>query len=125
MQNAESEIEGTVTRRAHYDGEQIRLDEAYRMEPNTKLLVTLLPAGQGDGDREELFRLSTIALARAYGDAEPEYSLEMIRMAIRSMKEGDVVLTPFIGDLDPQRTGRANSTQSPTLVIKEPGPHSG
>jgi hypothetical protein len=55
------------------------VDEAYKIEPNTELLVTVLSRGHGDSDRGELFQLSTIPLARAYGDAEPEYSLEMIK----------------------------------------------
>jgi len=71
----------TVTLHAHFDGEQIRLDEPYEFEPNTKLLITVLPKRQGTGDRVEWLDVSITGLAQAYGDNEPEYPLEMIKEA--------------------------------------------
>jgi len=71
----------TVTLHAHFDGEQIRLDEPYEFEPNTKLLITVLPKRQGTGEREEWLDVSITGLAQAYGDNEPEYPLEMIEEA--------------------------------------------
>jgi hypothetical protein len=38
---------------AHFDGQHILLDEAVELEPNTKLLVTVLPK---DVEREEWLR---------------------------------------------------------------------
>jgi hypothetical protein len=66
----------TVTLHAHFDGEQIRLDEPYELQPNTKLLVTVLPNEQSEGEQGEWLYLSKMSLAQAYGDNEPEYSLE-------------------------------------------------
>ena len=65
----------TRTLRAHFDGNQILLDEPFELEPNTELLVTVLPkASEEDG--EGWGRLSLEILARAYSDDEPEYSLD-------------------------------------------------
>ncbi len=64
---------------AHFDGEHIRLDEPCELEPNTRLLVTVLPKEQEDEEREAWFRLSSEGLARAYGEEEPEYPIELIK----------------------------------------------
>ena len=62
---------------AHFDGQQILLDEPCELEPNTKLLVTVLP--NHDSDQESWQRLSHETLARAYGDDEPDYSVGSIK----------------------------------------------
>ncbi len=64
---------------AHFDGEHIRLDEPCELEPNTRLLVTVLPKEQEDEEHEAWLRLSSEGLARAYGEEEPEYPIELIR----------------------------------------------
>jgi hypothetical protein len=69
-----------VTLRAHFDGNQILLDEPFELEPNTELLVTVLPKSLAD-ERSAWTRLSLESLARAYGDDEPEYSLDLIKEA--------------------------------------------
>ena len=61
---------------AHFDGKQIVLDEPFELEPNMKIVVTILPA---DDEREDWARLAMQSLERAYGDDEPEYSLDMIK----------------------------------------------
>lgn len=66
-----------VTLRAHFDGEQIRLDEPFKLEPGTPLIVTVCP--KEDHDREDWLRLSALSLEEAYGEEEPEYSLDMIK----------------------------------------------
>jgi hypothetical protein len=63
---------------AHFDGKQILLDEAVELEPNTKLLVTVLPK---DSEREAWLKLAAKGLQHAYGDEEEEYSLELIKEA--------------------------------------------
>jgi hypothetical protein len=68
------------TLRAHFDGKQILLDEPFELEPNMKLIVTVLPESS-TGEREDWARLSLENLARAYGDDEPEYSLDLIKEA--------------------------------------------
>jgi hypothetical protein len=69
----------TKTLRAHFDGSQILLDEPFELEPNTELMVTVLPTS--DEEREDWTRLSLESLARAYSDDEPEYSLDLIKEA--------------------------------------------
>ena len=70
----------TVTLSAHFDGQQIQLDEPFELEPNTKLLITVLPK-QTDDERTDWLRASMGGLENAYGEAEPEYSLEQITKA--------------------------------------------
>ena len=70
----------TKTLRAHFDGKQILLDEPFELELNAKLIVTVLP-NSSDKEREDWAGLSLEGLARAYGDDEPEYSLDLIKEA--------------------------------------------
>ena len=70
----------TVNLRAHFDGKQILLDEPFELEPNTELMVTILPKSLDD-EREDWARLALESLERAYGDNEPEYSLDLIKEA--------------------------------------------
>ncbi len=69
------------TLRAHFDGNQILLDEPCELEPDTKLIVTVLPKDNSDGEREAWLRLSMKKLEDAYGQDEPEYSLDLIKEA--------------------------------------------
>ena len=68
----------TVSLRAHYDGERIQLDEPFDLPSDVPLLVTVL-VSEPDTEREAWIATSRQALARAYGDAEPEYALADIR----------------------------------------------
>jgi len=65
--------------RAHYDGNQIVLDEPFELEPNTKLVVTVVPREQADEERQDWMNMALSRLAEAYGDDEPEYPLEAIK----------------------------------------------
>jgi hypothetical protein len=65
-----------VTLRAHFDGEQIRLDEPFRLEPNTPL--TIIIGHETDEDQDWLV-LSASSLEAAYGENEPEYPLDLIK----------------------------------------------
>lgn len=67
----------SVTLKAHYDGERIQLDEPFDLPRNAALLVTVL--AEGNGDRVAWFAASKAALARAFGDDEPEYTPADIR----------------------------------------------
>lgn len=69
-----------VTLRAHFDGQKICLDEPFEMEPDTELIVTVLPKRSMDEERAEWFRLSEQNLAAAYGEDEVEYSLDQIKV---------------------------------------------
>ncbi|MDQ3258519.1 MAG: hypothetical protein M3R15_32330 [Acidobacteriota bacterium] len=70
----------TRTLRAHFDGNQILLDEPFELEPNVELIIIVLPKSS-DEEREDWTRLSLENLARAYDDDEPEYSLDLIKEA--------------------------------------------
>ena len=70
----------TVTLRAHFDGKQILLDEPFDLEPNMELIVTVRYKAVHE-EREAWARLSLESLERAYGDDEPDYSLDLIREA--------------------------------------------
>ena len=67
------------TIRAHYDGEQIRLDEPCQLAADTKLLVVVVPNQPTDGESEDWALLSLQGLEAAYGDQEPEYSSDAIK----------------------------------------------
>ncbi len=68
----------TVILKAHYDGEHIVLDEPFEFPPNASLVVTVVPpeTAQTDNERSAWSVLGAQCLARAYGDAEPEYTLD-------------------------------------------------
>lgn len=67
----------SVTLRAHFNGTQVVLDEPFSLEPDMKLLVTILPEnGDADAERDEWLRFSAAGLNAAYGDDEPEYTLD-------------------------------------------------
>lgn len=69
------------TLRAHFDGSQILLDEPYELEPDTKLIVTVLPKDNSNAEHEAWLHLSMKKLEDAYADDEPEYSLDLIKEA--------------------------------------------
>lgn len=69
----------TVSFSAHFDGERIRLDDPVELEPNTKLIVTILP--KENGEREAWLTLSRERLAAAYDEREEEYAVDSIREA--------------------------------------------
>lgn len=68
----------TIALKAHYDGKQIILDEKFDFAPNTQLLVTVLSPVPFEDEQDAWSRLSCQNLARAYGDNEPDYSLDDI-----------------------------------------------
>jgi hypothetical protein len=61
---------------AHYDGDQIRLDEPFRLPKDARLLVVLMSEPT---EGEAWAGLSMAALARAYANDEPEYSTSDVR----------------------------------------------
>jgi hypothetical protein len=72
----------TTVIRAHFDGHQIILDEPSKLdelEPNTKLIVTVVPPDQSDSERDAWMNMALSRLAEAYGEDEPEYPLELIK----------------------------------------------
>ena len=69
----------SVTVKAHFDGERIQLDEPVELQRNTPLLVTVLPNPDQDYDRAAWAAAGKRALARAFADDEPEYTLADVR----------------------------------------------
>jgi hypothetical protein len=76
----------TITLRAHFDGERILLDDPYDLKPNTNLLVTVLRAP--DDEEKAWLALSIKGLETAYSDAEPDYSLSLIKEANPNYEAG-------------------------------------
>jgi hypothetical protein len=70
-----------ITLPAHFDGEQIVLDTPYALEPQTKLLVTVLANPDPKDERSDWLQASASGLANAYGPDEVEYSLQLIKKA--------------------------------------------
>ncbi len=66
-----------ITLHAHYDGSQILLDEPYEFQPDTRLLITVIPPDTAYNSAWENFSLQ--GLAAAYDPAEPEYALSMVK----------------------------------------------
>ena len=64
---------------AHFDGERICLDEPFDLEPNAKLIVTILPGQKSDNEHEAWLQLSGQRLFDAYGENEPEYSSNLLK----------------------------------------------
>ncbi|MCH8293413.1 hypothetical protein IH992_20215 [Candidatus Poribacteria bacterium] len=64
---------------AHFDGERICLDEPFDLEPNAKLIVTILPGQEFDNEHEAWLHLSGQRLEDAYGENEPEYSSDLLK----------------------------------------------
>ena len=63
--------------RAHYDGNQILLDEPAALPLNAQLRIAVMPDSiKSDEEKEEWFRLAAANLARAYEDDEPEYTMD-------------------------------------------------
>ena len=64
----------TLTIRAHFNGTNVVFDEAADLEPNTKLLVTVVDA-ETESERTEWANFSANGLNEGYGDDEPEYTI--------------------------------------------------
>ncbi len=69
----------TVTLSAHFNGENIQLDEPFVLSADARLLVTILPDNLSDVERHEWYALSKSGLAHAYSDDEPDYPNSLLR----------------------------------------------
>jgi len=67
-----------ITLPAHFDGERILLDEPFDLPQNASLIVTVLPPGTAVEDASWAVTAS-MGLARAYGEDEPEYSVDDVK----------------------------------------------
>ncbi len=66
-----------ITLQAHFDGQQILLNEPFDLQPGTQLIITVVPLP--DAEQESWYALSAQNLAEAYSDNEPTYSLTLIK----------------------------------------------
>jgi hypothetical protein len=66
----------TVALTAHFDGEKVQFDEPCKIDANARLVVVVLPP---EGERHAWSQFSALQLAKAYGDAEPEYTAADLR----------------------------------------------
>ena len=67
----------TITLRAHFDGKQILLNDPYELQPNTNLLVVVIPPP--DAEQRAWLTLSAQGLNAAYGADEPDYPTTLIK----------------------------------------------
>ena len=67
----------SITLNAHFNGQQIMLDEPFEIPSNAKLLVTVLQ--DTDSERADWVAFSAVALARGYSENEPEYGLSNLK----------------------------------------------
>lgn len=67
-----------ITLAAHFDGERIQLDEPFELPLNVPLMVTVLQPGAAADDSSWAVTAS-MGLSRAYGDDEPEYSIDDVK----------------------------------------------
>lgn len=68
-----------ITVPAHFDGERICLDEPFDLEPNAKLIVTILPDQEFDNEHETWLHLSCQRLEAAYAENDPEYPSDLLK----------------------------------------------
>ena len=68
-----------VTLRAHFDGQYIRLDEPFELEPDTALIVTVLPAVPVTDEDGAWAVLAGQGLAAAYSADAVEYPASAIK----------------------------------------------
>ena len=59
--------------KAHFDGEQIQLNEPCVLEKGAQLIVTVV-APELIAEREAWFNFASQSFARCYGPDEPEYT---------------------------------------------------
>ena len=72
---------------AHFDGDNIILDEPFDLKPGTKLLVTVLDE-QLSTEHHGWLSVSKRGLEKAFGIDEPEYTLDSIKEANPDYKGG-------------------------------------
>ena len=60
-----------------FDGKRICSDEPFDLEPNAKLIVTILPNQESDNDRRNWWHLSGQRLEADYTENEPEYPSDL------------------------------------------------
>jgi hypothetical protein len=66
-----------ITLQAHFDGQQILLNEPFDLQPGTQLIVTVVPSP--DAEPEAWYAFSTQNMATAYSNDEPDYDSTLVK----------------------------------------------
>ncbi|MBP0028942.1 hypothetical protein PN466_10045 [Roseofilum reptotaenium CS-1145] len=66
-----------VSLSAHFDGKSIQLDQPYKLEPNTKLIITVIP--EQSEEQKSWLNLSSNHLNSAYS-SDDDYPLDAIKV---------------------------------------------
>jgi hypothetical protein len=61
------------------DSRHLKLKKPINIAPGSKVMITIGPA-EGVSEEQEWYLLSSQGLEEAYGEAEPDYSLEKIKI---------------------------------------------
>lgn len=69
--------------KATYDGTQFLPDEPLDIPPNSRAIVVIM-----NQEEEDWYALANRSLNRAYGDNEPEYSLDQLKEPNEGYEEG-------------------------------------
>jgi hypothetical protein len=64
-----------ITLQAHFDGQQILLNEPFDLQPGTQLIVTVVQPAE----TEAWYALSAQSLSAAYSDDEPDYDSTLVK----------------------------------------------
>ncbi|MDO8549529.1 MAG: hypothetical protein Q7S39_05165 [Ignavibacteria bacterium] len=68
-----------ITLPAHFDGNSIILDTPFTLQPDDKLLVTVLQSKSETDEKNDWITSSLFQLNKAYSEDEPEYPLSLIK----------------------------------------------
>jgi len=68
-----------ITLPAHYDGSSIVLDAPFSLQPNDRLLITVLQNEPGKDEEKEWVASSLSQLNKLYTEGEPEYPVSLIK----------------------------------------------
>ena len=68
-----------VTLPAHYDGKKIVLDTPFNLNPDDKLLITILSSESSMDERKDWIASSLSSLNNAYNEDELVYSSSLIK----------------------------------------------
>ncbi len=68
-----------ITLPAHYDGSSIVLDTDFNLQPNDKLLITVLQYETDMDEKKEWTASSLSQLNKLYTEDEPEYPVSLIK----------------------------------------------
>ncbi len=68
-----------ITLPAHYNGSSIVLDTDFTLQPNDKLLITVLQYERGTDEEKKWTASSLFQLNKLYAEDEPEYPALLIK----------------------------------------------